>query len=305
MKGAPADIYFLGLQEGVSDSIFHSLEGLTSILASCERVPLSDPHHQHQHARQTPPSEASKYSNADGPLSSSPSLVSTSPPDHSRDRDRISGRGDGSLVGTKFTGSALFCKSSLLQSGAVRLLSCVAHPLEKFGSKGGVAVAINVRGSTVVFVTCHLEASKRDVRRQQYRELVVGLGEKLGIAKLDLQSQFHHIIWTGDLNYRCVERSGEPMASERALAFLQRGNNFELFSEHDQLTQERQAQEVFGTQIGWTEPTPHPCFFPTYKKREKREKTDYSDPEWARTVYRTRYKEPIYKGGNVKERTPG
>lgn len=29
-----------------------------------------------------------------------------------------------------------------------------------------------------------------------------------------------------------------------------------------------------------------------------------SDPNWVKDTYRLKYKEPFYKGGNVKERTP-
>jgi len=40
------------------------------------------------------------------------------------------------------------------------------------------------------------------------------------------------------------------------------------------------------------------------QKVENREVTDYTS-DWVSQVYRTRYKEQIYKGGKVKERTPG
>lgn len=162
-------------------------------------------------------------------------------------------------------------------------------------------MALNISGTTIVLVTCHLEAMKRDVRRAQYRELMQQLGEKLGEKDLDLTVQFHHVIWTGDLNYRCVETNGEPMAAERVASMLRSGLNGQLFDDHDQLNQERRAHEVFSL---FREPLPHPEFYPTYKKFEGREMTNY-DGDWVSQVYRMRYKEPIYKGGNVKERTPG
>jgi hypothetical protein len=61
---------------------------------------------------------------------------------------------------------------------------------------------------------------------------------------------------------------------------------------HDQLNQERAAQQVFA---GFHEPQPFPDFFPTYKKYENRRPLDYSDPSWVRQCYRIRYKEPFYK----------
>jgi hypothetical protein len=30
----------------------------------------------------------------------------------------------------------------------------------------------------------------------------------------------------------------------------------------------------------------------------------HSDPSWVKNTYRLKYKEPFYKGGSVKERTP-
>jgi hypothetical protein len=162
-------------------------------------------------------------------------------------------------------------------------------------------VALNIAGSTIVLVTCHLEAMKRDVRRAQYKELMSQLGEKLGEKDFDLAVQFHHVIWTGDLNYRCVEVNGDPMPADRVAAMLSNGLNGKLFDDHDQLNQERRTHEVFSN---FREPLPHPEFYPTYKKFENREMTNY-DGDWVSQVYRMRYKEPIYKGGNVKERTPG
>jgi hypothetical protein len=82
---------------------------------------------------------------------------------------------------------------------------------------------------------------------------------------------------------------------------LRSGNNGQLFEDHDELRQEIRACEAFSP---FSEPIPQPDFYPTYKKIENREMTDYTS-DWVSTVYRTRYKEQIYKGGKVKERTPG
>lgn len=270
----PCDVYFLGLQEGISDAVFHATEGVVGVLADCVRVPLSD---GHGHGK-------AQAEDKEGHL-----------------RDRINGRGDGSLMGTKFTGAALYVRRPLLGSD-VKLIGCVAHPLEKLGSKGGVAVGLNIRGTTIVFVTCHLEANKNDARRAQYKELVAHLGALLGERDADLTTQFHHVVWCGDLNYRCVGLHGEPLASEEVIEALKRGENGSLFDNHDQLNQERRHEEVF---VGFHEAKPLPDFYPTYKKFEQRGSTDYSLSTWPQHVYRTKYKEPIYKGGNVKERTPG
>jgi hypothetical protein len=274
----PCDVYFLGMQEGVSDAVFNASESLLGILGNCIRVPLHGP-------KAGTSAAAAAEENADGA---------------ERLRDRINGRGDGSLVSTKFTGAAVFVNKKLFGTG-VRLLGCVAQAVEKLGSKGGVAVALKVMHSTICFVTCHLEAKHNEVRRAQYKELVSQLGSQLGENGFDLTAQFSHVVWTGDLNYRCVKTNGTPMPAEEVVVLLQNGENRTLFEHHDQLNQERRGGHVF---YQFDEPIPCPDFFPTYKKFENRGSTDYT-LDWVRQVYRIRYKEPMYKGGNVKERTPG
>jgi len=274
-----AQIYVMGVQEGASDNVFNATETLLGMTANCVRLPLDD----------TKNKKGAEESNELGHCS-----------------DRIRGRGDGSLVSTKFTGIAVFVNADLLESKAVRLIGCVAHPLEKLGSKGGVAICLNIAGSTVVFVTCHLEANSYLTRREQYETLVSNLGSSLGEADFDLTSQFHHVIWCGDLNYRCVKSDGPdaglaPLTSEKVVKKLQEGENRELFDRHDQLNHERKSGYVF---YGFDEPMPLDDFYPTYKKFENRRKTNY-DIDWVTQVYRTKYKEPIYKGGQTKERTPG
>jgi hypothetical protein len=170
----PADLYLLGMQEGISESVFSATEALTGTVAGCVRIPLGEV-------------VASEKGDGRGGGEGSEKGAWT---------DKIHGRGDGSLMGTKFTGLALFVNHRV--RAKVRVLGCVAHSLEKLGSKGGVAVALNVDGTTVVFVTCHLEAAKRDIRRAQVKELIRELGDKLGLKGFDLTSQFHHVVWCGD-----------------------------------------------------------------------------------------------------------
>ena len=80
------------------------------------------------------------------------------------------------------------------------------------------------------------------------------------------------------------------------------GQNSQVFQTYDQLNMERRSERAF---FHFSEPSPFPDFYPTYKKFENRDPLDYSDPSWVRKCYRVRYKEPFYKGGKVKERTPG
>ena len=123
------------MQEGVSDAVFNASESLLGILGNCIRVPLHSP-------KSGTSAAAAAEETADGA---------------ERLRDRINGRGDGSLVTTKFTGAAVYVNKKLY-GNRVRLLGSVAQAVEKLGSKGGVAVALKVAHATICFVTCHLEA---------------------------------------------------------------------------------------------------------------------------------------------------
>ena len=54
----------------------------------------------------------------------------------------------------------------------------------------------------IAVLITHLEANKKETRRTQFRELMNNLGSQLGERDFDLTTQFHHVIWCGDLNYR-------------------------------------------------------------------------------------------------------
>lgn len=203
----------------------------------------------------------------------------------------------------------------------VRVQAVAQVPVMPLHSKGAVGVVLTVSGRSLVFVTCHLEAKKADVRRQQVADITSKLGAALGEAcgaahghhhhhqhhgggggGFSLNEQFHHILWCGDFNYKLMDVSGgAPMPAEVAVKMLEDGLAATLLDVHDQLNQEKRAQLCF---FGFREPGAFPDFFPTYKKMENRPPLDYADSGWVKACYRTRYKEPFYKGGKVKERAP-
>lgn len=237
-----------------------------------------------------------------------------------RGRDRVEGRGDGSLIGTKFTGVAVFARRSLVRQGRLRVLASAAHCVQQYSSKGGAATVLSIDLSTLCFVTCHLEARRHDERRRQYRELVQVLGGALADRPgVDLTSLCDHIVVAGDLNFKmCAGGSGplktttEVLDPDAAIKLLDSRHGCQLaLDQHDQLKVERLAEEVF---YGFLEPIPPPDFAPTYKKRTEHEvSTDrrrrdippVSTPGWASSAYVTRFREPLYKGGRTTERTPG
>eukprot|EP00602_Paraphysomonas_sp_CaronLab_P005504 CAMPEP_0185022322 /NCGR_PEP_ID=MMETSP1103-20130426/5032_1 /TAXON_ID=36769 /ORGANISM="Paraphysomonas bandaiensis, Strain Caron Lab Isolate" /LENGTH=906 /DNA_ID=CAMNT_0027554333 /DNA_START=389 /DNA_END=3109 /DNA_ORIENTATION=+ len=283
------DIYCVGVQECISETLFDALDSALAP-SGVRRIRLDSQFG----------SDVARYyfKEGDGAAAGSSSALQEA---ISSDPSKLCGRGDGSLLSLKYTGVALYVHERLMP--VTRVVAVSRRPFSPIHSKGGVGAVLSVAGRTVAFLTCHLEAHKNDIRREQYREIVGCLGSQLGEDGFHLCEQFHHVIWCGDMNYRLVEESGgASLPSTTALRLLEERQNRKLFETHDQLNQEKRAQEVF---YGFREPEPFPNFFPTYKKIERRPPVDPYDSGWARATYRVKYKEPFYKGGMVKERTPG
>ena len=70
------------------------------------------------------------------------------------------------------------------------------------GNKGGVAVRVRVGTAELCFINSHLAAHDDMERRRNddFAEIVGGcaFGEKVECVQA-----FHHLVWFGDLNYRC------------------------------------------------------------------------------------------------------
>ncbi len=133
----------------------------------------------------------------------------------------------GSFLNPKFTGLALFVAPEFADK--VEVLALHRHSFgASEGSKGGVGLAIRVHDSTIAFVNCHLASKKMKMRFDQYMDLCKSLG-KLGDPNFQLNEQFHHVVWMGDLNYRCSGISGET-----AKEIITSGNMDQLL-QHDDL----------------------------------------------------------------------
>jgi hypothetical protein len=88
----------------------------------------------------------------------------------------------------------------------VKLLSVQCHSFGKTeGSKGGAGVALGIGNTTLAAISCHLASKKPLIRLAQFKELCKVLGAKLGNEFFQLTESFHHVIWLGDLNYRCSD----------------------------------------------------------------------------------------------------
>lgn len=271
------DVYVLGVQECVSDSIFECFDGLL-VAEGCRKLRLDSTN-----------IASSLTSPANGGAA-----VAT-------DMSKLLGRGDGSLLSLKFTGIAIYVRLNLL--GDAKVLAVTNFPFTSVQSRGAVAAAISVFGRNILFINSHLEAKNNDIRREQYTKLVVALGSQLAETGYHLTEQFHHVIWFGDLNYRLVDTSGNRMPVDTAVKLMEDGRLFRtLFETHDQLNQDKRNQLVF---FGFREPTPFPNFYPTYKKLENRPPVDYTNPNWVKNTYRLHQKDPFFKGGKMQEKTPG
>jgi hypothetical protein len=362
------ELYCLGVQECVSESFFEEMDAFLapsgvrrlrllnpSLTSPPELYPLSDM----TSSSLTDLTSSSASSSTSLPLTdvaTSATAVSLS-----NDPSKLCGRGDGSFLHMKYTGIAIYLHHSLLPH--THLLAITRRPFTSLHSKGAVAVALSIHSKIFLFLSCHLDASKHELRRHQYRDLLLSLGTQLGEESFPLVSQCHHVIWCGDLNYRLTDPfTQQPLSSERVLTALERGEQRLLYQQFDQLNQEKRHHEVF---YGYREPELTWDFYPTYKKYERRvvgeeeeedrqesEEEDEQEEErterrrrveeegeesrmrggtvisstltsksltehqhqwqqcgvsneWVRLTYRVKYKEPFYKGGMIKERTPG
>ncbi|GMF36443.1 unnamed protein product [Phytophthora fragariaefolia] len=264
-------LYVLGVQEGVSENVYHAVEAYLNRNergARYYRMELKNSNFMVNHKNQPPDAVI----------------------------DAVHGRGDGAFVGTKFTGMAVFYCADI--QDRIKLIRAGAHKFKlTSGSKGGVAVALMINHTTIVFVNCHLDARNDTYRREQIRNLNASLGRIMGHYSFDLTEQFHHVVWMGDMNYRIV-----LLDPQMVLHMLEEGRNLELHDKFDGLLNDRRNGGVFE---GFTEPHKFPDFYPTYKKFPKRGVVNESLPLWPSLVWRVLYKEPFYKGGKVKKRVPG
>lgn len=264
-------LYVLGVQEGVSENVYHAVEAYLNRNASGMR-----------YYRMELRNSRFQLANKNHPIDA---VI-----------DAVHGRGDGAFVGTKFTGLAVFTSAAVQDK--VKLVRAGVHKFNiTSGSKGGVAVALLVHNTTIVFVNCHLDARNDTYRREQVRTLNAQLGKVMGHYAFDLTEQFHHVVWMGDMNYRIVH-----LDPQMVLHMLAEGRNLELHDKFDGLLNDRRASGIFE---GFTEPNKFPDFYPTYKKLPKRGFVNEALPSWPTLVYRVLYKEPFYKGGKVKKRVPG
>ena len=77
-------------------------------------------------------------------------------------------------------------------------------------NKGGIVAKFDYRGDSIAIVCTHLAAHEGKKHREARNDMArqVQKSARVGEEQLDIGSQFEHIIWAGDLNYRCNFNTG-------------------------------------------------------------------------------------------------
>jgi len=210
--------------------------------------------------------------------------------------NRVYGRGDGSFLNQKFTGVRVWVREAIQRNIRIERFASVSMGVLE-GSKGAACVAMSISGTTIVFVGVHMSSNSPKDRQQNFKTICEKAGEKLGEKHFDLLEQFHHVVWFGDTNYRITTLTAKEVVQHI------HERKFDDLWNHDSLMRDLLRCRVF---FGFKEPRPRPDFYPTYKKIPER-KIDYPHMqtiEKIETIYRTKYKEPMYKGGGVHDRIP-
>ncbi|KAL0482690.1 hypothetical protein AKO1_014382 [Acrasis kona] len=141
------------------------------------------------------------------------------------------------------------------------------------GNKGGVGIGLRINETGILFISCHLAANKgkmaredsmmdaTHLRNQNAAEILGGL--KIGNKELDVESQYQHVFFMGDLNYRV-----EKMDYQRAVQ-ISESKNYKLLLQADQLIDQIKKGHVLS---GYQEA--EITFAPTFKYVEQSEKFD-------------------------------
>jgi len=133
------------------------------------------------------------------------------------------------------------------------------------GNKGANVIAFNVNDLSLCFVNAHLAAHQDKVHKRNEDVEEVVKNTKMGFKhKMDILNQYHHVFWSGDLNYRLDwgdQTTKEPTKEVfDQMVKLVNKKDFKKLYATDQLKKEREGERVF---VGFEEVTPK--FAPTFK----------------------------------------
>jgi len=219
---------------------------------------------------------------------------------------RVSGRGDGSFLNAKHTTIAIFISDN--HKDKIKVRKCYSCSLGRMeGSKGAASLLLDISGTTIAFLCCHLSSNLPKDKQRNYRKMIQDVGA-LGDKHFSILSQVHHVVVFGDLNYRIRD-----ISADEVLQKIEKEGSSRTLWDHDTLKTILKKDIQGMAFAGFREPRPRADFLPTYKKKPNRKveikkfksgKLDVKDSSWLHDVYRTKYKEPMYKGGSLQDRIP-
>jgi hypothetical protein len=150
-------------------------------------------------------------------------------------------------------------------------------------NKGGVVVKFSVGegpgAPTLAFVGAHLAAHMKHVEHRNLNSVEILNYARMGVKEIDVDAQFSHVFFMGDLNYRIDlaitaagrERGKESPAKWAAVQALIKAEDWDALYECDQLQEAREAGLAF---TGFEEA---PLAFPPTFKVKKREVEGHSE----------------------------
>ncbi|GAB5366732.1 hypothetical protein AAMO2058_001168700 [Amorphochlora amoebiformis] len=152
-------------------------------------------------------------------------------------------------------------------------------------NKGGVAISVSYNDTTFCFINAHLAAHQHKVERRNsdVQEIMNGISKILGRLKVDVQCQFDHIVFMGDLNYRLdYGDQGEKKTPSKEqfdeMVSMIKGNELSKLFKVDQLQSQMAKGRVF---CGFKEGRYN--FAPTFKVLRQKELayTPERSPSWC------------------------
>ena len=132
-------------------------------------------------------------------------------------------------------------------------------------NKGGIVAKFDYRGTSLCFVCAHLAAHQGTRHRQQRNDMAqtVQKTARVGNKHLDIGSQYDHVFWAGDLNYRIdlpeadgQERTHEEQLDEVSALIADLQNSRQQLHQADELQREIRQGRVFA---GWNDSLTY-CF---------------------------------------------